>query len=374
VLGHPVRCRDQQPDRRIAAAAQGAGQHFAQSEQLDQLLADRPLRAPPEQRAQQRVGADLDHRLGRVEQRLQQRRAVGVHLQLRQLAEGAEPEQPEALRYLGGAVREMHQGERAPAAGEDERALEAELPQLFADGAHHLPPLGFAAEPHRRGRKQGGRPAHPRGIGHGGHPRALLLELQRGLVPDPAQSPQQRPARFAVDDQPQGPGGLAVHHQRQVCAPERGPQEAAQVEGLGRARGAAGQAQVLVDAGAAREQLAQGRFAEPARGLVAQLAPGHQGSPERRLDQLAALRAGLLTRGEQVGAQPQLREHGPADGCRVVDDPLTDLLLHRLHATKQPLAPERPVAQARPARRALTECSPPLCSAPLARARRLPWT
>ena len=79
-----------------------------------------------------------------------------------------------------------------------------------------------------------------------------------------------------------------------------------------------------LDARTIRQHAAPHQILQPAPGLVAARFGRRDRSADGRLHQL--LRAVL--RLDQVLPQPQLGHHRPADGGRVVDDPLANALLH----------------------------------------------
>ncbi|TMD63686.1 MAG: hypothetical protein E6I84_15165, partial [Chloroflexi bacterium] len=116
------------------------------AERIDQLLARLARGAAAEEGAQKRPGLHVDDGLGGGDERGEQRRAGRIDGQRTQVAKPLDPDKLQCLRGGGTALREM--GDDQPARlGEQRRALEAQLAQLLARGAHHVGGLRLAAEP-----------------------------------------------------------------------------------------------------------------------------------------------------------------------------------------------------------------------------------
>ncbi len=291
------------------------------AQRVDQLLANRPRRAAPEQRAQERAGLHLDDGLRGRHQRREHGRARRIHRHRPQLAHALEPEQLQGLG--GGRTAQREVGDhQAPRLRQEQRAFEAEPAQLLADGAHDLGHLGLAPQPGCAGGEHGLVLPGRGQVAQRPQPLPLLPELRGRLVPEAAQGAQERPPGLAIHPQAQRAGALAVEEQGDVRAPQldRGDLRPhfQRLRDLG--RDARQPERLLV--GRLDDRRAVGQLAQPFRRLLAARLAGGERTAERGEAQLHAVFA------QQVAAHAQLGEQGAADRRRVVDDALEDTRLH----------------------------------------------
>jgi len=210
-----------------------------------------------------------------------------------------------------------------------QRAFEAELAQLLADGPHHVGCLGLASQARRGGGEHRLVLSCGCQIAQRTQPLPLLPELGGRLMAQPAQCPEERAPRLAIHPQPKRTGALALEQQRDVGAPQLDGRELrADLERFGDVGADAREAQRFVFAFWQRR--AFGQLAQALRGLLPPRFVRRERSSQRGEVELDAIFA------EQVAPHPKLGEERATDRRGVVDDPLK----HPFHASERTGADE----------------------------------